>query len=305
MAAESRIVARSPGFWPRRPLLMGIVNVTPDSFSDGGTNDRWEWAVAHGLRLAREGADLLDIGGESTRPGADEVDTRTELDRVLPVVHAIAGETPVPLSVDTRKAEVAEAVLEAGAHWINDVSALGDPRMAEVVARHGAGIILMHMQGEPGTMQKAPHYGDDVVEEVCAYLGERATLAQEAGLDESRIWLDPGIGFGKTLQHNLQLFHGLDRIAALGYPVVLGASRKAFIGSLTGAPVRERLAGSLAAAGLCLRLRRSIVRVHEVEAARQYLTVRRALETGAPLPWEPSGLDQLDLAPMPRARDQH
>jgi len=303
MTAESRIVARSPGFWPRRPLIMGIVNVTPDSFSDGGSLDRWERAVTHGLKLAREGADLLDIGGESTRPGADEVEPQVELDRVLPVIRVLAGECQAPMSVDTRKAEVADAALSAGAHWVNDVSALEDPEMARVVARHGAGIILMHMQGEPGNMQDAPHY-EDVVEEVCGFLAERAEIAREAGLDDSRIWIDPGIGFGKSLQHNLQLFRALDRIAALGYPVVLGASRKSFIGTLTGATIEERLAGSLAAAGLCLQLRRSIVRVHDVDATRQYLIIRRALETGAPLPWEPSGLDRHDLMPMPRSRDE-
>lgn len=304
MPAESRIVARSPGFWPRRPLLMGIVNVTPDSFSDGGTLNSWEKAVAHGLRLGREGADLLDIGGESTRPGAAPVGDEEELDRVLPVVKVLAGEIKVPLCVDTRKASVADAALKAGAHWVNDVSALDDPEMARVVARQGAGIILMHMQGEPGSMQDHPVY-EDVVDEVCEFLVERAEVAREAGLDRSRIWLDPGIGFGKTLQHNLQLFRALDRIAGLGYPVVLGASRKRFIGNLSGAPTEERLAGSLAAAGLCVQLRRSIVRVHDVAATRQYLLVRRALETGAPLPWEPSGLDKLEELPMPRYRDQH
>jgi dihydropteroate synthase len=282
---------------------MGIVNVTPDSFSDGGALDRWERAVAHGLKLAREGADLLDIGGESTRPGAPEVTAQEELDRVLPVIQVLAGETTIPMSVDTRKAEVAEAALGAGAHWVNDVSALEDPEMAEVVARHGAGIILMHMQGEPQTMQQTPDYRD-VVEEVCGFLTDRAEIARRAGLDDSRIWLDPGIGFGKTLQHNLQLFRALDRIAGLGYPVVLGASRKRFIGALSGEPVKERLAGSLAAAGLGLNLRRSIVRVHDVAATRQYLLVRRALETGAPLPWEPSGLDQHEVLPMPRSRDE-
>jgi dihydropteroate synthase len=304
MTAESRIVAHSPGFWPRRPLIMGIVNVTPDSFSDGGELNRWELAVAHALRLGREGADLLDIGGESTRPGAKPVGVQEQLVRILPVVKVLAGETKVPLCVDTRRAEVADATLKAGAHWVNDVSALGEPEMAKVVARHGAGIILMHMQGEPGTMQVNPRYGD-VVEEVCEFLAERAEIARAAGLDRSRIWLDPGIGFGKTLQHNLQLFRALDRIAALGYPMVLGASRKGFIDQLSAAPPEERLAGSLAAAGLCLRIRRSIVRVHDVAATRQYLLVRRALETGAPLPWEPSGLDIREELRLPRSRDDH
>jgi len=173
--------------------------------------------------------------------------------------------------------------------------------MAETVSRRGGGLILMHMQGEPGTMQKNPHYGE-VVTEVADFLRERAQRAEAAGITGDRIWVDPGIGFGKTLQHNLRLFTSLDRIAELGYPVVLGASRKSWIAHLSPAPLDERLGGSLAAAGLCLRLRRSIVRVHEVAATRQYLMARRALETGVPLPWEPSGLDRPEELPVPETK---
>jgi len=283
---------------------MGIVNVTPDSFSDGGRHYHWQDAVSLGLRMAQEGADLLDIGGESTRPGAPAVSPEEELRRVLPVVRVLKGELNIPLSVDTRKAAVAKEALACGAHWVNDVSALGDPAMAEVVAEAGAGVILMHMQGEPATMQKDPHY-QDVVEEIASALQSRAAVAQEAGIDSSRIWLDPGIGFGKTLQHNLRIFAALDRFARLGYPVVLGASRKRFIAQLHDSEQSaDRLAGSLAAAGLCLRLRRSVVRVHDVAATRQYLTVRRALTAGAPLPWEPSGLDRIEEYPAPTTHDE-
>ncbi len=296
------MLAHSPRLWPHRPLIMGILNVTPDSFSDGGRHFHWEDAVSHGLRLAHEGADLLDIGGESTRPGAEPVEAEEELRRVLPVVRALSGELEIPLSVDTRRAAVAEEVLKHGAHWINDVSALGDEQMASVVARLGGGIILMHMQGEPRTMQRAPRY-DDVVAEVQGFLRERAERAEAAGISSDRIWVDPGIGFGKTLQHNLRLFTSLDRIEELGYPVVLGASRKSWIAGLgRGADGRNRLGGSLAAAGLCLRLRRSIVRVHDVAVTRQYLMAMRALETGVPLPWEPSGLDREEDLPVPKTR---
>jgi dihydropteroate synthase len=283
---------------------MGIVNVTPDSFSDGGRHYHWQDAVSFGLRLAQEGADLLDIGGESTRPGAPAISTQEELRRVLPVVRVLKGELEIPLSIDTRKAEVAKQALACGAHWVNDVSALGDPAMADVIADAGAGVILMHMQGEPATMQKNPQY-QDVLEEIASALQDRASVAEKAGIEPSRIWLDPGIGFGKTLQHNLRIFAALDRFARLGYPVVLGASRKRFITQLyDGSLDAGRLAGSLAAAGLCLRLRRSVVRVHDVAATRQYLMIRRALTAGVPLPWEPSGLDRIEEYPGPTTHDE-
>ena len=305
MPAESRIVARSPGFWPRRPLLMGIVNVTPDSFSDGGTLNSWR--KGGGSRTApgpARGRISWTSGGRPRAPVRLRWATRRNWIACFRWSRYWPARSRFRSAWTPEKPAWPTQPCKAGAHWVNDVSALDDPEMARVVARQGAGIILMHMQGEPGSMQDDPVY-EDVVDEVCEFLVERAEVAREAGLDRSRIWLDPGIGFGKTLQHNLQLFRALDRIAGLGYPVVLGASRKRFIGNLSGAPTEERLAGSLAAAGLCVQLRRSIVRVHDVAATRQYLLVRRALETGAPLPWEPSGLDKLEELPMPRYRDQH
>lgn len=278
MATPSEL--RNPAEWPARPRIMGIVNVTPDSFSDGGRFTRWEKAVEHGLRLIDEGADLLDVGGESTRPGAEPVGEEQELERVLPVLRALAGETDTALSIDTRHPAVAEAALGAGASWVNDVGGLREPSMASVVAARGAGVCIMHMQGEPATMQTEPHY-DDVVSEVSAFLRDRAERAREAGIAAERIWVDPGIGFGKRLEHNLRLMAALDRIAALGYPVVLGASRKRFIEKLTGDPVDERLGGSLAAADPARRVRPSVLRVHDVRATRQFLLVREAIEAAA------------------------
>lgn len=270
--------------WPDRPLLMGIVNVTPDSFSDGGRYLRWEKAVAHGLDLARQGADILDVGGESTRPGAKPVPAEEELRRVMPVLRALLGETGIPVSVDTRKPEVAQAVLEAGAHWINDVGGLRDAKMGEVVARHDAGIIVMHMKGEPETMQRDPVY-EDVVGEVRSELARATERALRAGINGVKIWIDPGIGFGKTTEHNLELLAGIDRLAELGYPVVVGASRKRFIGQLVEDAGADRLAGSLAAAGVAMRVPRAVLRVHDVAATRQYLLTRRSVETGGPIAW--------------------
>lgn len=271
-----RMKLHDPTTWPDRPLVMGIVNVTPDSFSDGGSFFRWEKAVEHGLRLVAEGADLLDIGGESTRPGAATVSVEEELRRVLPVVRALAGEVRVPLSIDTRKAEVAGPSLESGAVLVNDVGGLRDRKLLETAVRHGAAVCAMHMLGEPGTMQENPEY-DDVLGEVTTFLSRRADTALAAGIEPAKIWLDPGIGFGKTLEHNLALLRGLDRIGALGYPVLVGVSRKRLVGEITGASVQERLPGSLAALEAVLDLPRAIVRVHDVTATRQFLAVRRAL----------------------------
>ena len=243
-----------------RPLVMGVLNVTPDSFSDGG---RWfdaGAAVAHGLQLVAEGADLVDVGGESTRPGAEPVDEAEERRRVVDVVSAL---TPhVRVSIDTRKAAVAEAAVEAGATLVNDVSA----SLWEVAAAAGAGVgwVAMHMQGEPQTMQSSPRYGD-VVGEVRRFLVERAGAARVAGVEE--VWIDPGIGFGKTLQHNLVLLREMRELVATGFPVVVGTSRKAFIGRLTGdAPVDDRLEGSLATAMWAVAQGVGMVRVHDVGA---------------------------------------
>jgi dihydropteroate synthase len=262
-----------------RPLVLGIVNVTPDSFSDGG---RWagpEEAVAHALALVAEGADLLDIGGESSRPGSRPVALDEELARVVPVVGALAEQTSVLLSIDTTKAEVARQCLAAGAHIINDITALtGDPDLAGVVRDFGAGVILMHMQGTPETMQLAPAY-TDVVAEVESFLEARLQTAADLGIAGSQVVLDPGIGFGKTLEHNLELLAHLDRLRRLGRPVCLGVSRKGFLGRLLNRPLPERLAGSLAAACYALASRSAqLLRVHDVAATRDVVTLFSALD---------------------------
>jgi dihydropteroate synthase len=260
------------------PLVMGIVNVTPDSFSDGGHFLDSRAAIDHGRRLAEQGADLLDIGGESTRPGSEPVGIEEEVRRVLPVVEALAGSVPVPLSVDTTKAEVARRALEAGAHLVNDITALrGDPEMAEVIASSGAGVVLMHMQGTPATMQREPTYRD-VVAEVAGFLEERLRFAEAAGVAPEQVAVDPGIGFGKTAEHNWELLRRLDVLANLGRPVCLGVSRKRFLGALTGRGVHERLAASLAVAchALCRGVAH-ILRVHDVAETRDAVAVLRAL----------------------------
>jgi dihydropteroate synthase len=261
-----------------RPLVMGVVNVTPDSFSDGGCYASTETAVAHGLELVQQGADLLDLGGESSRPGAAPVSLEEELRRVLPVVEALAKQTDVPLSVDTCKVEVARACLGAGAHIINDITALaGDPAMTEVVRVSGAGVILMHMQGTPQTMQRDPRY-DDVVADVGRFFEERLKTITAAGVALECVALDPGIGFGKTDEHNLRLLARLEEYQCFGRPVCLGVSRKGFIGRLLGRPLDQRLAGGLAA--LCHALCRDavqVVRVHDVKATRDAVLMETAI----------------------------
>lgn len=252
--------------------IWGIVNVTPDSFSDGGRFLDPARAVEHARQLVADGADVLDIGGESTRPGAEPVGTQEEIDRVVPVLEGLAG-IDAQLSIDTRHAAVAEAALAAGATIVNDVSGAADPAMLATVVKHGAGLVLMHMQGTPGSMQDAPHY-DDVTAEVAAYLTSRAEAAIAAGADGARLWIDPGIGFGKTLDHNLALLRELEGLVRLGRPVLLGASRKAFLGTLTGrAEPAERVAGSLACVLRALEAGVDAVRVHDVAATRDILTV--------------------------------
>jgi dihydropteroate synthase len=257
---------------------MGVVNVTPDSFSDGGLFLDHAAAVSHALSLAREGADILDFGGESTRPGAAAVSASVELGRVVPVIEAVAraiGDDSV-LSVDTSKAAVAAAALAAGARIVNDVTALrGDVGMAEVVASAGAECCLMHMLGDPRTMQADPRY-DDVVDEVKAFLLERLSFAVGLGIDEERIMVDPGIGFGKTVAHNLQLLARLEEIVALGRPVVIGTSRKSFLGKLTGAAVGDRLPGTIATNVIAYERGASVFRVHDVAAVRDALVVAAA-----------------------------
>ena len=253
---------------------MGIVNVTPDSFSDGG---RWldpEAAVAHGERLRAAGADILDVGGESTRPGAAAVDAAEERRRVVPVVEALAA-AGARVSVDTMKAEVAAAALDAGATFVNDVSALRDPDMLPLVADRGCDVCLVHMRGEPRTMQEDPRYAD-VVDEVRAFLAERAQAALDAGVGAERIIVDPGIGFGKTVDHNLELLDRLDELVALGFPVLVGTSRKSFLGRIAGSDAGERLPGTIATNVLALARGASIFRVHDVAPVREALTVAAA-----------------------------
>jgi dihydropteroate synthase len=261
-----------------RALVMGIVNVTPDSFSDGGRFAAPEAAVAHALDLVRQGADLLDIGGESSRPGAEPVSAEEELRRVLPVVRALAAQTTVPLSIDTTKAVVADACLAAGAHIVNDISALrGDPDMAQIVAARRAGVVLMHMQGTPQTMQIDPRY-EDVKAEVGRFLEERLHAAVATGIEAGRVVLDPGIGFGKTTVHNLELLARLGELRALGRPMLLGVSRKGFSGKVLGRGIQERLAASLAAACWAVTLGTAqILRVHDVAETRDAVTLLAAI----------------------------
>ncbi|VTT97132.1 dihydropteroate synthase : Dihydropteroate synthase OS=Planctomyces brasiliensis (strain ATCC 49424 / DSM 5305 / JCM 21570 / NBRC 103401 / IFAM 1448) GN=Plabr_0523 PE=3 SV=1: Pterin_bind [Gemmataceae bacterium] len=251
-----------------RPLVMGIVNVTPDSFSDGGHFLDTAAAVEHGLKLVAEGADILDVGGESTRPGAEPVPVDEELRRVVPVVAELARRTQVPVSVDTMKPHVARRCLEAGAAVVNDVAGFRDPEMIRAAADHRAGVVVMHMRGTPQTMQVNPWYAD-VVREVRAFFEERLRVLAESGIPPGAVCLDPGIGFGKALDHNLDLLANLGEFAALGRPVCLGVSRKGFIGKLCGREKHERLAGSLAVA--CIAAARGaahVLRVHDVAATR-------------------------------------
>ena len=255
-------------------LVMGVVNVTPDSFSDGGRHLDPASAIAHGRALLGEGADLLDVGGESTRPGAAPVSAEEEAERVVPVIEGLAPHGRV--SVDTTKASVARAAIRAGATYVNDVSALRfDPELAGVVADARVTCCLMHMRGEPRTMQEDPRY-DDVVDEVKAHLEERIAHAVAQGIAEERIHVDPGIGFGKTGEHNLELLRRLDEIVALGRPVVIGTSRKSFLGRLTGREVGDRVPGTIATNVLALERGASIFRVHDVAPVRDALIVTAA-----------------------------
>ena len=259
-----------------RPSVMGIVNVTPDSFSDGGVNFRAEDAVASARRMAEEGAAIVDVGGESTRPGADPVSAEEELGRIEPVLEQLAG---LPVSIDTAKAEVARRALELGAELVNDVTALrADPGLAGVVADSGAYLCLMHMQGEPRTMQTEPRY-DDVVSEVKAFLEDRLRFVVGAGIAEERVCLDPGIGFGKTVEHNFELIRRLDEIASLGRPVVVGFSRKSSLGKILGDPEATTgpLSASIAAAVTAYERGATILRVHDVKEHVEALTAARGV----------------------------
>ncbi|MBI3141156.1 MAG: dihydropteroate synthase [Rhodocyclales bacterium] len=262
-----------------RPLVMGIVNVTPDSFSDGGRFFDPRRAVEHGRRLVEEGADMLDIGGESSRPAATPVSARDELQRVLPVIEALV-DTGVPISVDTVKPEVMREAVAAGADIINDIGALQAPGALEAAAGSRAAVCLMHMRGEPRTMQQEPRYGD-VVAEVREFLAQRVAAAQAAGIGPERIIVDPGFGFGKLLEHNLVLLRQLDRFAGLGAAVLVGISRKSMLGQITGRPVGERLPGGLAAALIAVQKGARILRVHDVAATKDALAVLAAVDAGS------------------------
>lgn len=296
---------RSPAAWQvrggklalDRTLVMGIVNATPDSFYDGGRHATADAAIAHGERLLDMGADILDVGGESTRPGAKPVPADEELARALPVVEALveaveaAGTAgrPAAVSVDTRKADVARACLDAGAHVVNDVSALGDPAMAGLVADAGCGLVLMHMQGTPETMQDDPTY-DDVMGEIAAHLADRRDRAVDAGVPAEAIALDPGFGFGKTPAHNVEVLARLPELAALGHPVLVGPSRKSFLGRITGEDAPEaRLASTLGAVAACALRGAHVVRVHDVAEARDALAVVDAVRDLDDRPAGPPG----------------
>jgi dihydropteroate synthase len=266
----------------RRTVLMGIINVTPDSFYDGGKRLDPDRAVADGISLVEAGADVLDIGGESTRPGAGVVSMEEELQRVLPVIQGLRRNVKVPISIDTYKARVARAALMEGADIVNDISALRfDPQMAVLVAAEKVPIVLMHMQGTPQTMQAEPRY-KDVLREVHDFLAAQVRFAIEAGVDRENIIIDPGIGFGKTLEHNLTLLRGLPTLVSMGQPLLLGASRKAFLGKILGVEPDERLEGSLAAAIAAVFGGAHIIRVHDVNETRKAVRVADAIRFGVP-----------------------
>ena len=258
------------------PLVMGVLNVTPDSFSDGGRFAGVDSAVAHALKMIEEGAGIIDIGGESTRPGAQPVDAEEETRRVVPVIEALAARTQVPISVDTSKPEVMTTAVRAGASLINDVRALREPGALEAAAGTQAAICLMHMQGEPRTMQAEPRYSD-VVAEVRDFLRERATACLARGVAKDRLLIDPGIGFGKRLEHNLALLAGLPALTQLGWPVLIGVSRKSMFGALLGRAVDERVAGGVAAATAAVLAGASMVRTHDVGATVDAVKVAVAI----------------------------
>lgn len=261
-----------------RPLIMGILNVTPDSFSDGGRYSKVSAAVDRGCRMREEGADIIDVGGESTRPGAQAVSAGEEANRVIPVIRALAGKTDATISVDTMKAAVAESAVEAGAHIINDVSAMThDPGMEEVARKSEAGVVLMHMRGMPRTMQADPNY-EDVVGEVHRYLRDRIEELVRKGFDKESLAVDPGIGFGKTVEHNLSLLANLDAFLDIGVPLVVGLSRKSFLGRITGRDVGDRLPASIAGLVFCVLKGVHVVRVHDVEASYDAARTVAALE---------------------------
>jgi len=265
-----------------RVHVMGILNVTPDSFSDGGRYVDADAACAHAMAMIEQGADLLDIGAESSKPGAVAIDEEEERRRLLPIVRELCRRTTMPLSIDTTKAAIAEEALDAGAALINDISALRfDPRMASVVARSGAGVILMHMQGTPATMQRTASY-THVVEDVRAFLAARLEVAQQAGIPRDRILLDPGIGFGKNCEHNVTLLNHLDAFQTLGRPIVVGVTRKAFHGKILGRTIDERLMGTAGAVAVAIMKGARVIRVHDVAPIRDVVKIVEAIMSSSP-----------------------
>lgn len=259
------------------PQVMGILNVTPDSFFDGGHYQNVENAIAHGLQMVEEGADIIDIGGESTRPGANPLPILEECERVLPVIEALRKETSIPISIDTRHAQVMQAALNAGANIVNDINALRDPGAIEIVAYQQAIACLMHMQGTPEKMQESPKY-NDVAQEIYDFLAERILVCEQNGILRKNIWIDPGFGFGKLLPHNLKLLGELSFFQSLGCPIVIGLSRKSFLGEILNMPVEQRLYGSLAGTVIALLQGAAIIRTHDVAATKQVLAVVSAVE---------------------------
>jgi dihydropteroate synthase len=274
----------------RRTLLMGVLNVTPDSFSDGGKYIDPAIATSRGLELARDGADIVDVGGESTRPQARPVSAEEEKERVLPVIRGLRRALSVPLSIDTYKAEVAQAALNEGADIVNDISALRfDPAMSSLVAREKVPVVLMHIQGTPQTMQQRPHY-EDVTREVKDFLMRRIQHALDSGVNPDHVIIDPGIGFGKELEHNLALLRGLPTLVSLGYPLLVGPSRKTFIGKLLDAAPEDRLEGSLAAAVAAVLGGAKIIRMHDIREARRAIRIADAIRFGMSELKEPTGV---------------
>jgi dihydropteroate synthase len=260
-----------------RTLIVGILNVTPDSFSDGGLFLNAQEAVLHGVRMVEEGADILDVGGESTRPGSEPVSLEEESRRVLPVIKGLAKRVKVPLSIDTTKSQVAERALEAGAALVNDTSGLqDDPRISTVAAKNGAALVLMHRKGQPKVMQKDPRY-DDLIGEIASFLKASARKAKEAGVGEDQIIIDPGLGFGKTLEHNVYILNHLEELSSLGMPVLVGPSRKSFIGKILDLPVEGRLEGTAAAVAVAVLKGAAVVRVHDVKEMVRVVRVADAI----------------------------
>ncbi len=282
--AKAKNYGQSVVEWPKGRLdfsagclVMGVLNVTPDSFSDGGKFFASEKAVEHGLKMAADGAAIIDVGGESTRPGSDSVSADEQIRRVTPVIEALCEKTDVPVSIDTYKFEVVQAALQAGARMINDITALSDERMGELAAEKRVPVVLMHMQGTPATMQFEPKY-DDVVGEVLEFLLGRAKRAENFGISKDMIFIDPGIGFGKTTEHNLSLLRNIDKFVAVGYHVLVGTSRKRFIGKITGKQKpAERIFGTAATVALCASAGVSIVRVHDVAEMADVVKVANAV----------------------------